>query len=140
MSYMEKLTYFAVFESCGEGYSVYFPDLPGCISVGDDLESAYAGAREALGLHIYAIKCDGDALPSPSAHPAIDPETQTGYIVMPISVFPALLVAELDNCRVKTNVTIPAHLNRAAEREGINLSKLLEAAIIDRLRLSSSEI
>ncbi len=137
---MEKLTYFAIFEPCGEGYSVYFPDLPGCISVGDNLESAYTGAREALGLHIYGMKCDGDALPSPSAHPAIDPETQTDYLVMPISIFPALLVTEHDNRRVKTNVTIPAFLKRAAEREGINLSKLLEAAIIDRLGLSSSEI
>ena len=137
---MEKLTYFAIFEPCGEGYSVYFPDLPGCISVGDNLESAYTGAREALGLHIYGMKCDGDALPSPSAHLAIDPETQTDYLVMPISIFPALLVTEHDNRRVKTNVTIPAFLKRAAEREGINLSKLLEAAIIDRLGLSSSEI
>lgn len=38
---MRKLTYPAVLEPAGGGaYSVYFPDLPGCISYGKDFETA----------------------------------------------------------------------------------------------------
>lgn len=29
---MRKLTYLAVFEPSDDGYGVYFPDLPGCIT------------------------------------------------------------------------------------------------------------
>lgn len=38
---MRNLTCFAVFEPSTNGsYSIYFPDLPGCVSVGDSLEEA----------------------------------------------------------------------------------------------------
>ena len=53
---MRKLTYFAVFEPSPEGYGVYFPDLPGCVSLGRDFEQAQRNAGEALGLHIYGME------------------------------------------------------------------------------------
>ena len=38
---MQHITYLAVFEPSTDGsYSIYFPDLPGCISVGNNLEEA----------------------------------------------------------------------------------------------------
>ena len=38
---MQHLTYLAVLEPSTDGsYSIYFPDLPGCISVGNNLEEA----------------------------------------------------------------------------------------------------
>jgi predicted RNase H-like HicB family nuclease len=69
---MRKLTYFAVFEPAKMGYSVYFPDLPGCISYGEDLEDAQKQAAEALGLHIYGMEKDGDEIPVPSKTLQID--------------------------------------------------------------------
>ena len=68
---MRKLTYLAVFEPAGEGYSVYFPDLPGCISCGDNFEDAQEQAADALGLHIYGMEMDGDTIPEPSKNPEI---------------------------------------------------------------------
>jgi predicted RNase H-like HicB family nuclease len=54
---MRKLTYLAVLEANGEGgYGVFFPDVPGCISCGDDVEEALGMAREALELHIYGME------------------------------------------------------------------------------------
>ena len=53
---MRKLTYLAVFEPTEDGYSVYFPDLPGCISVGSDFEDARRQATDALGLHVYVLR------------------------------------------------------------------------------------
>ena len=52
---MRKITYLAVFESIESGYSVYFPDLPGCVSYGESFEDAQKQAAEALGLHIYGM-------------------------------------------------------------------------------------
>ena len=130
---MRKLTYLAIFELTETGYSVYFPDLPGCASCGEDFEEAQKNATEALGLHIYGMEKDGDDIPVPSKMPKVDPDTAQGYLVSPITVFPGLVRNELDNRAVKTNLTIPAWLKEIAEKEGVNYSKLFQTALIDYL-------
>lgn len=45
---MRKRTYLAVFEPADTGDSVYFPDLPGCISAGPNFEEAKRQAEDAL--------------------------------------------------------------------------------------------
>lgn len=47
-----------------------FPDLPECITEGDNLEEAHAMAAEAMALHLYGMERDGDPIPRPS-NPAI---------------------------------------------------------------------
>jgi predicted RNase H-like HicB family nuclease len=47
-------------DSC---YGVSFPDLPGCISVGDTLDDAVANAVEALSGHVRMMQMDGDLVP-----------------------------------------------------------------------------
>ena len=50
---MEKRIYPAIFhpETDG-GYSLYFPDLPGCISEGNTLAEAFDNAQDALGIYL----------------------------------------------------------------------------------------
>lgn len=132
---MRKAVYPAVFEpSPSGGYSVYFPDLPGCISFGATFAEAQKEAAEALGLHLYGMEKDGDEIPAPSDNPVIDPETEQGYLVSMVTVYPDMVASEMDNKRVKTNVTIPAWLKEAAESRGVNYSKIMEAALIDYIR------
>ncbi len=133
---MRKLSFPAVFEPSGTGYGVYFPDLPGCVSYGDTFEEAQKEAAEALGLHIYGMEKDGEEIPLPSTNPEVDPETAPGYLVSIVTVFPDIVKNELDNRRVKTNVTLPIWLKDVAEQNGINYSRLLEAAILDYLQVS----
>ena len=45
--------------------------------------------------------------------------------------FMDIVANELDNKRVKTNVTLPAWLKEVAEKENVNYSKILEAALVD---------
>ena len=46
---MRKVTYFAVFEPSEDGgYSVYFPDLPGCVSFGEDFKAAKMCIRDRI--------------------------------------------------------------------------------------------
>ena len=92
---MRKLTYYAVFEpSSGGSFGVYWPDLPGCVSMGDDLQHAERMAAEALGLHICEMEQDGDALPSASVPPFA--EMPEGGIVMPVTIFPDIVRNEID--------------------------------------------
>ncbi|SPF40402.1 conserved hypothetical protein [Candidatus Desulfosporosinus infrequens] len=135
---LRKLTYIAVFEPTETGYSVYFPDLPGCISYGEDFEVAQRQAAEALGLHIYGMEKDRDEIPIPSKTPQVDPETAAGYMVSPVTVFPDLLRNELDNRAVKTNLTIPAWLKELAEAQCVNYSKVFQTALMDYLGIYQS--
>ncbi len=134
---LKKLTYQGVFEPAeGTAFGVYFPDLPGCTSYGETLAEAQKNAQDALGLHIYGLEQDGDPVPEPSAVPEVDPETADGFLVCPVTIFPSIVRDELDNRRVKTNVTIPAWVRELAQNQGLNCSKLLEAAILDMAGIS----
>lgn len=47
-------------------FDVYFPDLPGLVSQGEDLGDAIAMAQEGLSLHLGSMIEDNDPLPAPS--------------------------------------------------------------------------
>lgn len=85
---MRKYTFLVVFEpNSSGGYGVYFPDVPGCISGGDNLEEAKEMAREALSLHICGMLEDGEEIPQPSENPEIFEETTPGYITDYVSTY-----------------------------------------------------
>ena len=62
-----KLYYPAIFHTAEEGgFWVSFPDLPECLTEGDDVEQAYEMAVDALGLCIADRLNKKEALPAPS--------------------------------------------------------------------------
>ena len=130
---MKKITYLAVFEKSKTGFGVYFPDIPGCVTCGDDFNHSLRMAEEVLGLHLYGMEKDSEPFP-----PRTDniPELGSGDIVAAVSVFPALVKDEMENRREKTSVTIPRWLKVAAEAEGLNYSRLLETAIKETLNIA----
>ena len=137
---MDKIIYLAVLEPDGDGgYGVYFPDLPGCISSGDDLPEALDNAAEALGLHLYGMEQDGENIPSPSKSVELGADAEPGMLVCPITIYPAVVKNQLDNQRIKVNLTIPAWVRAVAEKEGINCSRLLETAILEVAGLQKSK-
>lgn len=132
---MEKVMYFAVFEPAADGgWGVYFPDLPGCISMGTDFADASAMAAEALGLHLWGMKDDGEEAPAPSQPPFAD--MPQGAVVAPVTVYPDLVRMEMENRAVRTNVSIPAWLKGAAEAADLNYSQVLQAALMERLGIT----
>ena len=121
---MRKITYLAVMEPSSDGgYAVFFPDVPGCITYGENFEEARKMAEEAVGLHIYALECDGEEVPVASQ--ALRAEDTQGCLVSPITIFPDLVKNEMDHRRVKTNTTLPAWLKRIAEENSVNYSRIL---------------
>ena len=55
----------AIIEDAGPDHAVgvWFPDLPGCTSAGDDIDEALRNAPEALELYAESIEADGKPLP-----------------------------------------------------------------------------
>ena len=131
---MRKITYFAVFEPTGDGgFGVYFPDLPGCASMGDDFSDATRMAEESLGLHLWSMERDNDEIPLPTQPPF--EEVPAGSVVAAITIFPDIVKNEMETRSVRANVTIPFWLKSLAEKEGINISQTLQAALKERLRV-----
>ncbi|RZJ42069.1 MAG: HicB family protein [Brevundimonas sp.] len=124
---MSTVVYVAIVEgSETEGYSAFFPDLPGCVTASDSMVELIADARDALALHLEGMIEDGDILPPPSVLEAIphDPEvTEIGRL---------LVDAEIEDAPVRVNISIGAGLlkrvDTAAQVRGMTRSGLLAEA------------
>ncbi len=73
-----------IHKDAGSDYGVSFPDLPGCVTAGVDLDDARRMAEEALALHLEGIEDDGEPIPEPSSLEAImaDRENRSGVVVL----------------------------------------------------------
>jgi predicted RNase H-like HicB family nuclease len=59
--------YVAIVEDAGpeKAVGIWFPDLPGCFSAGDDIDDALHNAQEALALYAESQAREGRELPAP---------------------------------------------------------------------------
>ena len=128
---MERLFYPAVFHKAEEGgFWVSFPDIPECMTQGDDMQDAYEMAVDALGLSLRTMEDAGEVIPEASQLDRVDAEDGT------------LIIVEFDMAEyrrrhsskaVKKTLTIPEWLNEAAVRENINFSQVLQEALMKKL-------
>lgn len=133
---MEKISYLAVLEKSDGGYSIYFPDIPGCASWGKNLIEAQSMAREALELHLYGMEQDGEDYPVPSEDVGrVSPDD----IVVLVTAYPELFHERYENRKVRMNVTISSRLRSLAQKENINCSQVLEVALKDMLGINQKE-
>jgi predicted RNase H-like HicB family nuclease len=121
------------FEDGVEGYTVSFPDLPGCHTEGDNLEEALAMAKEALGLHLYNLEEDGYEIPKPSDPARLLP-TDEGFYTL-IEVRTGTVRNRQLNKSVTKNVTLPRWLELEATKAKINYSQLLQQALKQELNI-----
>ncbi len=56
-----------IHKEAASDYGVSFPDLPGLITAGADLDEARLMAAEALALHLEGMAEEGEAIPEPSS-------------------------------------------------------------------------
>ncbi|MGI6588448.1 MAG: type II toxin-antitoxin system HicB family antitoxin [Peptococcia bacterium] len=128
---MDRYIYPAIFEKDEDGYSVTFPDLPGCITCGDNLEDAYLMAKDALELHLYGMEEDNDKIPSPSKPENIS--VNSGTFVTLIEAYMPLIREEMANKAIKKTLTIPKWLNDLGEDKKVNFSQILQKALKENL-------
>ena len=133
-----KLVYPAVFSPLeqSEGYCVTFPDLPGCVTQGNSLADAIDMAVDAASGWVLDELEDGKEVPKASRRNNIVLESKDDFV--------NLIVLDMDayaeKCgskAIRKNYTIPSWLNTIAERNNINFSAVLQAALIEKLGLNS---
>ena len=55
-----------VFEKAHSNWAACVPDLPGCISTGKTLQETKRNIREAVSLHLEAMREVGELIPAPT--------------------------------------------------------------------------
>ena len=79
--------YRALLESAGNGsWGVIFPELPGCVSHGDDADQAARTAAESLALHLEGLAEDGEPIPDAAPLDAPLPDWLAGEAPIACSV------------------------------------------------------
>ncbi len=129
---MNQLFYPAVFHKAEEGgFWISFPDIPECLTEGDDFSQAYRMATEALGLALVSRKKEHLELPLPSAPDSI--QTEGGTLV--VIEFNMLEYMKKHNSRaVKKTLSIPEWLNEEAIDLGLNFSQILQEALLAKIQ------
>jgi predicted RNase H-like HicB family nuclease len=61
------MRYVVVYEKTPDGWSAYVPDLPGCVAAGDSRDEVEALIREAVAMHIEALREEGSPVPQPGS-------------------------------------------------------------------------
>jgi len=67
------MSYLVVIERGDTSLGAYVPDLPGCAAVGETEEEALRLVREAMELHLQALKEQGLPLPQPRSRAELVP-------------------------------------------------------------------
>ena len=131
-----KFVYPATFYPCdrGYGFTVEFPDLPGCITEGDTLENSMEMAIDAASGWLLDEIQNGKSLPKASTVNSIVPDEPDGFV--------SLVPVDLEEYgkqhgqkSVKKTLTVPAWLNTAAEQANINFSSVLQKALTNELHI-----
>jgi predicted RNase H-like HicB family nuclease/uncharacterized protein (DUF1778 family) len=105
-------------------YGVSFPDLPGCVTAGVDLDDARRMAEEVLALHLAGMAEDEEPVPEPSSLEAVMADRESRDAV-------AILVKapQATSKAVRVNLTIPEdeleQIDKFAAEQGYTRSGFL---------------
>lgn len=131
---MSKLHYLAILERAEDGgYGVFFPDLPGCVTVGTTEGEAWANAESVLNLHIAGMIEDGDLLPAPSLPSAVRPDPDVAEVAR------LLIGVAAQPPKVRVNVMLDANVLHAIDMVCDNRSQFLTEAATAMLRLGAPQ-
>ncbi|MCL1940523.1 MAG: type II toxin-antitoxin system HicB family antitoxin [Synergistaceae bacterium] len=128
-----KYVYTAVFSPEDESYSVHFPDIPGCVTCGDNLGEAIDMAQDVLCLWLYHNEQEGKVIPAATHSNKI--KTGGDEFITAISVDTDDYRRYYENKLVKKTLNIPSWLNAKAEAANINFSQTLQQALKETLQL-----
>lgn len=129
-----KLVYPAIFTPCIErkGYTVVVPDLPGCVTEGQDLLDAIEMGVDAASGWILGELEEGNNIPTPTLRKEdIKLEEADSFISMLVLDIDAY-AEKYGEKTVRKNISIPAWLNTYGEKNNINFSRVLQEALLKR--------
>lgn len=124
-------------------FLVYVPDMD-IYTEGKNMADAIEMARDAIGLKGVDYEDDGKVLPVPSTVEEAMKKAKEDTEVFDYSIGILTLVdidfleyrKRMDNKMVRRNVTLPNWLNVEAEKAHINVSRVLQEALMAKLNVS----
>ena len=127
---MKKIYFYpAIFQVEADGYSVFVPDIPGCMTQGDTMEEALAMVQEAIGLMLEDV--------APADYPAASLpqdlvlEKDQFALMVP---FDKLAYDKKYNAKaVKKTLSVPRWLDTLATEHNVNFSNILQNALMHEL-------
>ena len=127
--------FIAIFEYEDDGINISFPDLEGCFSCAEanDTDTALKKAKEALGLHLFAMEQDGETIPTPT--PINKITLEKNQVPVLIDVFMPSVRAAVKTSYVKKTLSLPAWLAAIADEKDVNCSKVFQNALMDFLEV-----
>lgn len=129
--------YIAIFTLEENGvYGVEVPNFGEVYSQGNTLDEAIKNITDCLELGIYGREKDNEKLPLP-----IDPlkyhlNLEQGQFMMSIRAYMPRIRKAISNKAVKKTLTIPQWMNEEVMKYDLNLSKILQDAILKELNIS----
>lgn len=118
---------------------VEVPDLE-ILTEGKDIPDAIEMARDAIELKCVSLEDEGINIPKPSDISTLNVNAGTfaeegKTIVSLVDVNPAEYRKKIDTRTVRRNVALPSWLNYEAEQAGVNVSRILQEALMSTLNL-----
>ncbi len=127
-----KSVYPVVLIPDNDGYVVNVPDFD-IMTQGDNISDAIDMARDAISL--MGVQYQDDNKPLPAASKVSSVVHEEDEIVTLVDVDFTAYRKMLENRSIRKNCTIPAWLNTIAEKNNVNFSAVLQAALIEKLGL-----
>lgn len=130
-----KYHFYAVLQREGNDYNVYFPDLPGALTCGSDIEDAVFMAKDALEGHLLVMEDDGDDIPAPSEYKELINDLSDNEQLQLVTVDTKLVRIKEENKTVNKMVTLPQYMVVLGKEKGVNFSQTLQRALKEELNI-----
>lgn len=134
-----KYVYPVIFTQTKSSVLIEVSDMD-ILTEGTDLENAIDMARDAIGLKGIAMQDDGEEIPKPSKLEELHIEDGTFAdegkgIISLVDIDFDVYRRKVDNRTVRRNVTLPNWLNQEAEEANLNVSRVLQDALMQKLNV-----
>lgn len=135
-----KNVYPVFFTATDDIILIEVPDLE-ILTEGTDMNDAINMARDAIEVKCVSMEDAGEEIPSPSDISALDINQCTfaedgKTIVSLVDIDSTEYRRKIDTKTVRRNVALPSWLNYEAEHAGINVSRVLQEALMGVLGVS----
>ncbi|WP_411842771.1 type II toxin-antitoxin system HicB family antitoxin [Salinicoccus sp. HZC-1] len=128
-----KYHFYAVLQYEQDAYNVRFPDLPGALTFGEDIEDAIYMAKDALEGHLLVMEDDHDDIPEPSEYRSLISVLDENEQLQLITADTRFVRMREENKTVNKMVTLPKYLIELGKKNNINFSQTLQRALKEEL-------
>lgn len=131
------MRYLALIDGSEGAYGVVFPDLPGCVAMGDTVDAAMRSASEALGDWINTVKASRNTVPKARIFEDFRTDPEVMEALHEGGILTAVTVVSSTGKPVRANLSLDGGvviaIDAEANRRGVSRSAMVE--IIARQQL-----